>query len=189
MSEQGPPSEAYSRVTNPERYRVLHGVAEQLLDRLDAEYLVDRAEGSDVDRTLAGRRPVERVVRLTPSEGNGAPLTIGFSSFPGLYVRYGVFLATALPHCRCDACDEDPVGLSEELTRRSRLLAQGLYKEELLPGNEWQYVFGGGFPTPGEALPMEYEASRGGPINTDYIDGPATPARNDWGPWIRRPHR
>ena len=35
-----PPSEAYGRVSNPERYRILHRWARELLDRLSAEFTV-----------------------------------------------------------------------------------------------------------------------------------------------------
>jgi hypothetical protein len=199
MAREEPPPEAYSRVTNPERFAVLHRAAEELLDRLEREYQVNRTEGVDVDPTLYGGRPLDRVVRLTPSAGDGAPLTIGFTSFPGLSVRYGYYLVSGLPGCGCDACDEDRAALSEELTKRAGFLAEGRYKEEILRGDDEMfpahdgpcfmrhYIFGGDFDTPPEAFPPgAEEAGPGGPINTDYIEGPVAPARQNWGPWIRR---
>jgi hypothetical protein len=198
MAREEPPPEAYGRVTNPERFRVLHGVAEELLDRLEAEYEVARAEGADVDTRLAGGAPLDRVVRLIPT-GRGAPLTIGFSSFPGLSVRYGLYIVDRLPGCGCDACDEDPTRLADELTKRANFLVEGRYKEEILRGNDQMfpaqdgpcfmhhYIFGGEFDTPPGALPPgSEETGPGGPINADYIDGPVAPARQTWGPWIRR---
>jgi hypothetical protein len=62
--EAGPPEEAYGRVTNPERYRGLHAAAEALLDRLGAEYVVERVDRGNDD---VG---VERQVSLTPSQGD-----------------------------------------------------------------------------------------------------------------------
>ena len=46
---EGPPKEAYSRVTNPERFLPLHAAAMELLDRLEREFAVDRLEGHDAD--------------------------------------------------------------------------------------------------------------------------------------------
>jgi uncharacterized protein DUF6226 len=42
---EGPPLEAYSRVTNPERFRPLHGVALTLLEQLHASFNAERVEG------------------------------------------------------------------------------------------------------------------------------------------------
>jgi hypothetical protein len=37
---EGPPPEAYSRVTNPERFQPLHALALQLIDRVEASFKV-----------------------------------------------------------------------------------------------------------------------------------------------------
>ena len=42
---EDPPEEAYSRVTNPERFLPLHGSVERLLGRLEATFDVEREEG------------------------------------------------------------------------------------------------------------------------------------------------
>ena len=52
---EGPPEEAYSRVTNPERFQPLHDAALELLDRLEREFAVERLEGSGGDDELGGR--------------------------------------------------------------------------------------------------------------------------------------
>lgn len=192
MTTDAPPPEAYGRVTNPERFAGLHQVADDLLDRFDAQFQVERTEGLHVDTKIAGRRAVDRVVRLSPTVGDGAPLTIAYTSFPGLCVRYGRFLTTGLPHCGCDACNEDPQQLTDELTRRAQLLADGKYSEEILPrvepppGFDHRYVFGGGLAGPPESIPPGYEESWGGPMNPDYVDGEVHPMSREWGPWIRR---
>ena len=49
---EGPPEEAYSRVTNPERFQPLHAAATELLDRLEREFGVERLEGHDADDEL-----------------------------------------------------------------------------------------------------------------------------------------
>ena len=40
----GPPEEAYSRVTNPGRFQPLHDAATELLDRLEREFAVERLD-------------------------------------------------------------------------------------------------------------------------------------------------
>ena len=47
-----PPEEAYGRVTNPERFRVLHTVMLEILDKLEAEFDVRREEGYGLDEEL-----------------------------------------------------------------------------------------------------------------------------------------
>ena len=46
---EGPPPEAYSRVTNPERFQPLHSFAEGLVARLEARFDVERTEGYGLD--------------------------------------------------------------------------------------------------------------------------------------------
>lgn len=102
---EGPPEKAYSRVTNPERFRPLHGSAERLLGRLEATFDVEREEGYGLDDEL-GRYAAKPTVRLAPRSTDGGPLTIVFTSFPGLLVRLGQWVVEPVPVCGCDACDE-----------------------------------------------------------------------------------
>jgi hypothetical protein len=79
----GPPDEdAYERVTNPERFIPLHPAAEAIVARLESRYEVERIDLDDVVED-----GVVRQVQLLPSAG--APLTIRWTTFPGLHVRYG----------------------------------------------------------------------------------------------------
>ena len=48
----GPPLEAYSRVTNPERFACLHNTAAELLDRLEREFAAEREEAYGLDPEL-----------------------------------------------------------------------------------------------------------------------------------------
>ena len=59
---EGPPEEAYSRVTNPERFQPLHAAATELLDRLEREFGVERLEGHDADHEL-GRVRLDSLVK------------------------------------------------------------------------------------------------------------------------------
>ena len=85
----GPPPEAYSRVTNPDRFSPLHSFVLDLLARLEAEFNVTRVEGYGIDAELEARGVVRPTVKLAPSDAGAAPITVAFSAFPGLAVRFG----------------------------------------------------------------------------------------------------
>ena len=62
---EGPPAEAYSRVTNPERFQPLRGAATELLDRLEREFAVERLEGPDADDEL-GKKALRDLLSDSP---------------------------------------------------------------------------------------------------------------------------
>ena len=73
---EGPPEEAYSRVTNPERFHPLHAAATELLDWLEREFAVERLEGHDADDE-PGRESLARPpVRLVPHDPRAASILI-----------------------------------------------------------------------------------------------------------------
>ncbi len=94
-------------MTNPQRYQVLHSAGRELVDALSRDYLVDIERGPELDEDFAREAQIEEAVRLRPRSG-GAPLTVAFTAFPGLLVRYGEWHVEAYPACGCDACDEEP---------------------------------------------------------------------------------
>ena len=67
----GPPLEAYSRVTNPERFASLHDSAAALLHRLEREFETERREEYGLDPELERdcnlSRPSDLSRRTTPS--------------------------------------------------------------------------------------------------------------------------
>ena len=118
---EGPPLEAYSRVTNPERFRPLHGVALTLLEQLHASFNAERVEGYGLDSELESGALSRPSVRLIPDDPKAAPLTITFTTFPGLKVRVGRRCTAGFPACGCDACDETAdAGLSYQALNRPR---------------------------------------------------------------------
>jgi Family of unknown function (DUF6226) len=127
----GPPPEAYSRVTNPERFRPLHGFADMLLTNLEAEFDVSREEGLGLDADL-GRN--ELTVRLTPRATDAGALAIAFTPFPGLLVRLGHWLVEPIPPCGCDACDETAEEGKARLEWMARTLTSGRYRESIRIG-------------------------------------------------------
>ncbi len=63
---EGPPPEAYSRITDPGRFRALHDFAVPLLSRLEATFDVERLEGYGLDHELERSDLVRPSVKLLP---------------------------------------------------------------------------------------------------------------------------
>lgn len=127
---EGPPLEAYSRVTNPERFASLHDVAAEVLDRLEKEFDVERTEGYGLDSELEESCKLARPsVTLVPRDVGAGPIVVAFSAFPGLRVRFGRWWTTAFPTCGCDACDETAESESERLKSLIDNLTAGRFRE------------------------------------------------------------
>ena len=135
---ESPPEEAYGRVTNPERFRVLHSTMLQLLTRLEADFDVQREEGYGLDEELERHFVLARPgVRLTPGDPEAAPLAVAFSDFPGLHLRFGLWWQELLPVCGCDACGDSGEELAERLTRLIEGVTDGRFWECYSPLSNW----------------------------------------------------
>jgi hypothetical protein len=176
----GPPVEAYSRVTNAARFAPLHTFAETTLARLEAEYDVTRSEGWTLEPDAQRVRTARPSVRLDPRSPDAAPLLVSFTTFPGLQVRAGRWHTEPIPACGCDACDES---LDDVLGRFEWLVAQvvaGRFREAVWAWRGWKSVeigddrhgFGRSRVRIGRAAARALVA--GGP------------ARVEWRPWSRR---
>ena len=130
---EGPPEEAYSRVTNPERYQPLHAAATELLDRLEREFAVDRLEGHDADEDWSGVTLARPPIRLVPRDPQAAPITVAFTDFPGLYLKPGSWRSELFPNCGCDACDEMPDELIEKMIGMVEAVVSGGFREAWKP--------------------------------------------------------
>ncbi len=139
---EGPPDEAYSRVTNPERFQPLHAAATELLDRLKREFAVERLDVHDVDDELARIKFARPPVRLVPHDPQAAPIVVAFTDFPGLHLRFGSWRTEPFPNCGCDACDETADGSIEDMTKMVESVVSGGFCESiqvpLLLGSGWQ---------------------------------------------------
>lgn len=158
---------------------MLHKTADALLDELTERYVVERRETKELPGPGEG---LVRVVRLIPRTPAAAPLAIAFTNLPGLTLQLGRWWAQTLPVCGCDACDEDPAQLIEELRMQSTALIEGGLWERVRRG-----VSGSWFETRlvGERLNI----AREGPLATHAArnarrGGFATPVQ--WAPWPRR---
>ena len=138
----GPPPEAYSRVTDAERFRPLHAAMRQIIARLMSEYDVTPDEGYGLDEELERRMHLAApTVILTPSDISAAPISIVFSDFPGLHLRFGRWLREPFRDCGCDACDESAEGEIERLTDVIDDVTAGRFREgiriPLLSSSAW----------------------------------------------------
>ena len=128
---EGPPEEAYSRVTNPERFQPLHAAATELLDRLEREFAVERLEGHDADEELGRGSLARPPIRLVPHDPQAAPIVVAFTEFPGLHLRFGSWHTEPFPDCGCDACDETADVSIEEMTRMVEAAVSGGFREAM----------------------------------------------------------
>lgn len=178
-----PPDEAYGRVTAPERFSVLHEAADELLSDLVERYDVGTSAADVSDFRWRGGAELARAIRLRPSRADAASLVCGFTAFPGLVVRFGKWHVQTLPHCGCDACDEDPGDLIQELHRDVTALVKGRFREELSrgfrPRVSAEFVSADGSWTHGSARPLERSTAR------DL----GAPGAHDWSPWPARASR
>jgi uncharacterized protein DUF6226 len=144
LGPEGPPDEeAYSRVTNPERFAPLHDIAAGLLNRLEATFYVERAEGYGLDPELESVELARPSTRLIPRNPGAAPIVIAFTAFPGVFVRFGRWYIDTFPGCGCNACDETAEGEASRLEELIQRLTAGHYREAILDlpdGDAWQEI-------------------------------------------------
>jgi hypothetical protein len=129
---EGPPPEAYSRVTNPDRFRSLHSFAEGLAVQLEAGFDVERTEGYGLDAELERPGAVRPTIRLTPRGPRTAPVVFAFTAFPGVTTRSGRWKVDAFPTCGCDACDEDADDQMERLAWLVDQVTAGRFREAVV---------------------------------------------------------
>ena len=139
---EGPPEEAYSRVTNPEPFQPLHAAATEMLDRLEQEFAVERSEGHDAGDELGRVKLARLPIRLVPHDPQAAPILVAYTDFPGLYMRFGAWRTEPFPDCGCDACDETADVSIKEMTRMVESVVSGRFREAIrvppLLGDGWQ---------------------------------------------------
>jgi hypothetical protein len=180
---EGPPLEAYSWVTDPERFGSLHLVATELLDRLERNFDVERAEAYGLDPELEQGITLARPsVTLVPRDAGAAPILIAFSTFPGIAVRFGGWCTSAFPVCGCDACDETAEGEIERLKSMIDNLTAGRFREAIrisaegTPWQEWEFGSDRG----------RCAKSRLDPDRARQLVAAGDRSLYEWGPWPKR---
>ena len=179
-SGEGPPDEAYSRVTEPERFRPLHEWTLEAVKRLQTEYELILEEGTGIDAELERSTLARHTMKLTPRQESCAPVTIAFTDFPSLEVRVGHWVTDRFPSCGCDACDEMP---EEEFERFTELLS------DVVAGRFWESMRlqpGGDGWSSSKLWSEEGRSSGGSRVPrakaARILDGKAEIVR-DWLPW------
>ena len=185
---EGPPEEAYSRVTNAKRFRPLHGAMLEIIGRLESDFDVAREDGYGLDEGLEGHfNRALPGVRLTPNDPGAAPIAVVFSSFPGLYVRFGRWYREPFPGCGCDACDESAEGNIKRLTRIIDNVTTGRFREGIrlplmpLMGSGWRETE---FWTP--AGRSSISGDRVDRQSARRLSGGRRRLNLDWKPWPSR---
>ena len=181
---EGPPPEAYSRVTNPKRFAPLHAAADGLLDRLEREFDTERTRGYGLDPELEeGFELARPSVSLVPRDTGAAPIVVAFSAFPGLRVRFGRWHMVAFPTCGCDACDETA---ESEINRLSSLIdnvTAGRYRESLRITADGVASLRSEFWSVSERSAGQSQADR---ASTRLLLAARDRSSYDWRPWPRR---
>ena len=186
LSGEGPPADAYERVTEPERFETLHEWTLEAVDRLQTEYDVTLEEGKGIDAYLERSSLARTTLKLTPRQDTCAPITIAFTDFPSLAVRVGRWVTEYFPSCGCDACDEMPEGEFESLTELMSDVVAGRFRESMrlqAGGDGWssrQLWSGDERRSSGESRVPRAKAAR-------ILDG-KTEIVLEWQPWQPRPN-
>jgi Family of unknown function (DUF6226) len=180
-----PDPEAYSRVTNPERFLPLHTFALALLDRLAMEYDVIRTDAFTLMPNMTPFDQPRSPVTLTPIVPGAAPIAIAFTTFPSLVVRYGKWSAMGFPNCGCDACAATAEREGESLEELVGDVVAGRFREELripLFGRATVHWSFGDITRAGHLSEGGQDMSREQARTLDT----AGPTRIHWQPWPRR---
>ena len=76
-------------------------------------------------KSLEGTMFARPSVKLSPRDPDAAPITVVFTAFPGLHLRFGRWYREPFPDCGCDACDESAEGEIERLNEMVDAVAAG----------------------------------------------------------------
>ena len=85
----------------PRRFEPLVPAILSIATQLDETYDVERVEKLGIDPEIE-RSPFDAqrpTISLTPRNRHAAPITIAFSSFPGIHARFGRSTTSAYPGC------------------------------------------------------------------------------------------
>ena len=182
----GPPDEAYSRVTEPERFLPLVDWTLDLLNRLEAEYDVVREEGYGIDPELERAAAMRPTVRLAPRSDAAAPIVAAFINreHAGVHVRFGRWHTEPFPDCGCDACDETAEDGLDSLREVVGAVVAGQFREWFRLQPDGSGKIGRDFWSPD----LQRQGwSRVEPYAVWRFSGGNDWVLN-WQPWPRKPH-
>lgn len=183
---ESPPEDAYSRLSNLERFAPLHDVALALVEWLRSTFDVDVEQSpSAAADLLLQPRDLVQAIRIVPRDQAAAPLTFVLSRFPGVFLHAGWLHDFHFPMCGCDACDDNVTDLIDQLEWTVRTVVSGGYSESFAPGSgDWiEY-----------RLDESGVGMRSGRTSTEELPNErvvaartAIPASGQWNSWPLRP--
>jgi hypothetical protein len=133
----GPPPEAYSRMSVPDRYAELHPLAVELAQQLSRRHEVQLHRESVLDPS---REASATALQLVPANPRAVRLTLVLTGLPGLEVRVDGRPWLLLPHCGCDACDETAEECRDQLEDLVTAAVAGSLGERVYRSAEgWQH--------------------------------------------------
>ena len=168
-----PHPDLYGRVTNPQRYAVLHEETTSLIENLVSTYDVISEPGNVALDFPEWKGSTGDAIRLHPTQGT--PVAFLFTDFPGVVIRFGEWEADAFPNCGCDACDEKPDDVMTRMTNLIDLIIAGGYQEVLTKRSLRQ-----SFDWP---QGLSITERRVGRVERRRLGQPAS---HKWQPWPRR---
>ena len=146
--------------------RALHEVALTLLGQLHASFDVSHIEGYGLDSDLEVGNLARPSIRLIPGDSEAAPLTLTFTTFPGLRVRAGRWCTAAFPACGCDAFNENADDEAARLAQMIDDVVAGRFRERIvLPpvgdgSQEWALLVVATASRPRVVLQIDRERAR-----------------------------
>ena len=148
--DRAPPVDAYSRLTDPARWRILGARTDAWLSTLAGAGLAVVDAGADVTWRVVQQPLITRVERVFPSAGGALDLVVGHSRL-GDVDDAGVVLGlgdpaetvTWFPHCGCDACDSGSQRELDDLDTHVLSIVTGAFRR-LWNGDRRITVLGAG---------------------------------------------
>lgn len=131
--DRRPLEEEYSRLTNPQKWRILRARAEAWLKSLDAGGLAEIDPDAAVVWEEQPRVDVVGVQRASPRGSGAIPLTFAWTHFDGatgvvIGVGDPVVVVELVPDCGCDACDSGSQAVLDELDEYVLGVVTGEYR-------------------------------------------------------------
>lgn len=158
--DRRPLDEEYSRVTNPQKYRILRARAEAWLNALAATGLAEVEADVEADWEEPPWVEVASVQRALPRAAGAIPLVFGWTRSEidgGVVIGVGepTLVVEVIPDCGCDACDHGSQDILDLLDEYALGVVAGEYRR-LRRGKREITVYTrdrqgwGGFDGPGE---------------------------------------
>ena len=133
--DRRPLDEEYSRVTNPQRWKILAARAEAWFKALTDAGLAEIELEAEVVWQEPPRIPAARTIRAVPRAFGAIPLVVAMTGFeevewPGVAIGAGdpAAVMEVIPDCACDACDTGSQDALDELDEYVLSVVFGAYR-------------------------------------------------------------